>query len=412
LDLEPDLNSRTADIFVLIDGLGWEWVNAAAMLRDVLPYRRQLETVLGFSAGALPSILTGRRPNEHGRFTMYQRAMNGDSPFHRLGWFCSLPPGLVENRYSRRLFKALASRTSGIKGYFQIYDIPLRLLPKLDLPERNCIYRPGGIPGSISIFDLLASLGVKHRTYFYEDGSDEQLLSKLEDDLKHRLASFYFVYLAEVDAYLHDHADDAKAVVDFLCKYDRALRRTLTVARQQYDHCAFHVFSDHGMAPTRKTIDLQERVGCAAQDSLVLIDSTMARFWFSSSAARIATMGALPDTDDGRWLDEDELRSLGAWFDDARFGEGIYLLSEGVVFEPSHMGARAPRGMHGFHPREKHSFASFLATENYGDALNHITDIFKLMKSKAEAKRQPYSPASSPMAAERYSEVYNRETAS
>ncbi len=406
------MNYRTADIFVLIDGLGWEWVNAAAMLGDVLPYRRKLETVLGFSAGALPSILTGKRPNEHGRFTMYQRAMNGDSPFHRLGWFCSLPPSLVENRYSRRLFKALASRTSGVEGYFQIYDIPLRFLPKLDLPERDCIYRPGGIRGSSSIFDVLASLGIEHRTYFYADGSDDRLLRKLENDLRHRVASFYFVYLSEVDAYLHEHANEANAVVNFLGKYDRALRRTLTVAREQYDHCAFHVFSDHGMAPTRKTFNLQEQLGGAAQDSLVLIDSTMARFWFSSSGARVATMHALPGTNDGRWLDEEELRNLGAWFDDARFGEGIYLLSEGVVFEPSHMGLRAPRGMHGFHPRETHSFASFLSTENYGDALNHITDIFKLMKSKAEVKRRPSSPASSSLAAESYSEVYNRETAS
>src|ERR1700676_4390321 len=96
------MTQRTANIFVLIDGLGWEWVKAAPFLNEVTPHRRCLDTVFGFSAGAIPSILTGRHPQEHGRMAIFPRAVDGRSPFARLKWICSMPPVLVENRYVRR----------------------------------------------------------------------------------------------------------------------------------------------------------------------------------------------------------------------------------------------------------------------------------------------------------------------
>ena len=105
----------------------------------------------------------------------------------------------------------------------------------------------------------------------------------------------------------------------------------------------------------------------------------MARFWFSDEAAHDAISLALTDREDGRWLNECELRSLHAYFPDNRYGEKIFLLDEGVVTKPSHMGAVAPRGMHGFHPSAPHSFASFISSEDYGNSLSSITDIFHVM---------------------------------
>src|SRR5580704_4803806 len=64
---------QRAGIFVLVDALGWEWVKATRFLEGIAPHRRALQTVLGYSAGAIPSILTGCTPAEHGRLAMYQR---------------------------------------------------------------------------------------------------------------------------------------------------------------------------------------------------------------------------------------------------------------------------------------------------------------------------------------------------
>jgi hypothetical protein len=137
------------------------------------------------------------------------------------------------------------------------------------------------------------------------------------------------------------------------------------------------------MAPTLATIDLPAKLSgidlTPISSALVLIDSTMARFWFYSEAVRAAVKSVLRDGESGHWLTETELRSLGAWFPDRRYGEDIYLLSEGLVFGPSHVGHSAPKGMHGFHPEAPRSFASFLSSYDYGDRLDSITDNFGVM---------------------------------
>ena len=43
---------RSIEIVVLIDALGWEFIKDRKFLNDEMPYRRPLDTVLGFSSGA------------------------------------------------------------------------------------------------------------------------------------------------------------------------------------------------------------------------------------------------------------------------------------------------------------------------------------------------------------------------
>ena len=106
--------AKEANIFILIDALGWEWVKPHPFLRSIAPYRRPLESVLGFSTSAIPSILTGLYPQEHGRLTLFQRAQ-GRSPFADLKLLCAMPPALVENRYVRYGTKLLARRAQRLR---------------------------------------------------------------------------------------------------------------------------------------------------------------------------------------------------------------------------------------------------------------------------------------------------------
>src|ERR1700730_17384813 len=379
------MKQRTANIFVLIDGLGWEWVKAAPFLNEVAPHRRCLDTVFGFSAGAIPSILTGRHPQEHGRMAMFQRAVDGRSPFARLKWICSMPPVLVENRYVRRVVESVAAALGRFTGYFNIYSVPLRYLPLLDVAEKRDIYRPGGIPGSTSIFDLLQANGRAWRSYSYHQGDDFSLIDRAQQELDRGTAGFYFLYLSQVDAFLHAHADRAPLVAARLTEYNARLTRLYQVARQRYARVRLWIFSDHGMAPTRNTVNLRPVLdglpAGAPRDYLCLLDSTMARFWFFADGVRNLVRDALRDCGAGRWLRETELRSMRAWFPDRRYGEEIYLLPEGHVIAPSHMGMAAPKGMHGFHPDAPHSKAALLGSEDCGAGVSHITGVFGLMRS-------------------------------
>ncbi|MGA9725387.1 MAG: alkaline phosphatase family protein [Candidatus Binatus sp.] len=373
-----------ASIFVLVDALGWEWIKEHPFLKEVAPYRRPLDSVLGFSTAAIPSILTGRFPEEHGRLSLFHRA-NGHSPFEKLKLICAMPPAMVENRYARFAVKTMARRINHLHGYFQLYGIPLSYLPKLDVCEKRNIYAPGGIPGSTSIFDLLHEDGKSYKTYCYHDGTDDQLLASIEADMRAGAAKFYFLYLAGLDYFLHLHADDREAAAGMLEKYSTALARIHEIAVKTYGAADIHVFGDHGMAPTEVTIDIQARLAPlpikASRDYLCLLDSTMARFWFFTARARELVTNALKNVDGGRWLDSDDLIKLHSFFPDGKYGEQIFLTESGTVIAPSHMGAQAPAGMHGFLPSAPHSRSAFVSSVDYGDTINQITDIFGVMKA-------------------------------
>ena len=65
------LPRRRLDLFVLIDALGWKFLEGREFLSDILPVRQPLRTVLGFSSGAIPSILTGCPPAVTGHWNLF-----------------------------------------------------------------------------------------------------------------------------------------------------------------------------------------------------------------------------------------------------------------------------------------------------------------------------------------------------
>src|SRR5213079_2860688 len=115
-------------------------------------------------------------------------------------------------------------------------------------------------------------------------------------------------------------------------------------------------------------------------DYAVVYDSTMARFWFFNERARQQISGCLREIPQGRILPDAELKELRALFPDRYFGELIFLVREGVLIVPSHMGERPIRGMHGYHPNAKHSYAMLCTNQPDLPAdVTGITDIFRLM---------------------------------
>ena len=85
-------------------------------------------------------------------------------------------------------------------------------------------------------------------------------------------------------------------------------------------------------------------------------------------------------------MPDSELKKLRTYFPDHYFGELIFLVKEGVLIVPSHMGERPIRGMHGYHPDEKHSYALLCTNQkDIPQDVNAIPDIYKLMKREAES---------------------------
>jgi Type I phosphodiesterase / nucleotide pyrophosphatase len=366
-------------IYVLVDALGWEILRDRPFLDDVLEDRRPLQTILGYSSGAIPTILTGRLPREHGHWNLFYRSP-ATSPFRWTRMLRPLPAPLVENPFGRRAVKHLSRWWSGYSGYFSIYAYPVAHLDQWDLTEKRDIYQPGGLDCP-SLFDRLVGLGIPYECYNYHRHTDAEILALGARRAVDSDARVLFLYLADLDRYLHHFIHDGEGVSERLAWYAAGLRRIFTAAREVRE-TRMIVFSDHGMTPVRWTYDLRRDVaalGLSARDHLAAYDSTMARFWTWNARARERLVEALTDHPCGDLLGRDELERLGVWFDDDRYYQLLFVMKPGMLLNPGDMGDFRFAGMHGFHPSEPTADAVLLSSTALDKSVQHIAGIHDLL---------------------------------
>lgn len=391
-------------VVVLVDALGWDAVQEVPpepWLGELLPERRPLDTVLGFSSGAIPALLSGTWPAENGRWLMYARA-SGSTPLSVAAPFARLPRRLRGSfRVSRVLHRLVARQ---VKGYFALYDVPWRLLPLFDLAERRFPYQPGGLDGRPTWFDRWAERGYRVRGWDWRtpesdnaDGFVREAGSRAAD-----AADVLFWYTPGQDERQHrlgTHAPAVRAHLDWLGdRIARAAQAAASAGREAW----IYVLSDHGMTDVTRQVDVMgavERARAQAapgasfqegRDWLAFYDSTLARFWWLSEEARRdlrpAVREALQALDAGRWLGPEEERQLGIHFEDRRYGEDLFLVEPGALIVPSYMGRRAVRGMHGYHPSEPTSRAVFLSNRPLPRELAHVVDVAKHLESECDER--------------------------
>src|SRR4029078_6533394 len=138
------------------------------------------------------------------------------------------------------------------------------------------------------------------------------------------------------------------------------------------------------MANCDELLDLRSKIESlpvrAAKDYAVVYDSTMARFWFFHDRARQQIITCLNQVPQGRIVPDSELKKMHALFPDRYFGQLIFLVKEGVLIVPSHMGEKPIRAMHGYHPTDQQSYAALCTNQaSIPEEISAIPDIFRLM---------------------------------
>lgn len=370
-------------IFVLIDALGWRYIDGNSFLREELHYRNPLRTILGFSSGAIPTILTGVPPAENGHWNLFYYDPAG-SPFRWMRWLNFLPDSILDHRVTRKLVKELGRSVLGLGPMFECHVSP-RLMPWFNFIERKCIYKPDSISGAPSIFDQLVAAGVPYRSYSYHAASDEEILAQAKKDIASREAGFFFLYLSEMDAFLHAHCKDPDAIRTKLEWYQRELRGLFDEGHQIDPQARIAIFSDHGMTPVHEHFDLVAEVKATKftmpQDYLAVYDSTMARFWFFNEQCRSEIENKLAGCTAGRILKEQELKKFGVYFSDHRYGELIFLLNPGCMIAKSDFNGKgwSPIGMHGYHPDDSYSDGVFLSNYVPQEPVHSLQDVYLTM---------------------------------
>lgn len=374
----------TLGVFLLIDALGWKILEQRSMLERWLPYRRRLRTVLGFSSGAIPTILTGRPPQVTGRWNLcYYDPVA--SPFRWFAPFTRLPAPLIENRAVRKALTEAGRRLLGCGPLFECCVSP-RILPYFNWAEKRNLYAHGALDGVPTIFDQLSDAGIPHHVLSYHQGDDASLLRMTQQQIEGGEPGFHFTYLCELDAFLHKHIDDDRLVTQRLQWYAERCEGLFQSAIERDPSTTLAVFSDHGMTPVRRHFDIAAAISeCgfrSPRDYLAVLDSTMVRMWFFSDRARGTISERLEILDCGRLLSRTELQSLGVWFSDRRYGEAIFLLHPGCLVSAGSAGHRGwrPVGMHGYHPDDPDSDAAFLSNRPVPFPMESIADTYRFMR--------------------------------
>jgi len=378
-------------LFIFIDACGWEIIKDDRFCNTVAPNRRRLESVFGYSSACVPSILSGRWPDEHRNWCYFVYDPK-HSPFKVLTPLQWLPKAITSRRIVRRWLSKLVKVQLKFRGYFDLYNIPFKHISLFDFTEKKSPLRPGGLNRGANISDFLEESGIAHHVSDPSHSETENFDAVL-GDVKTGRIDFAFVYWPDLDGLLHREGNQSPEISPKLRGYEERIGRLLDAAYEQYNEVRLYVFSDHGMANCDTLLDLKARIEPLplqmGKDYAIVYDSTMARFWFFSEDARRVVTETLRTIPEGRIVPDAELERLRCLFADRYFGELIFLMREGVLIVPSHMGERPIRAMHGYHPEEKHSYAALLTNQPEIPAgITAIPNIYKLMVRDALLARE------------------------
>lgn len=377
-------------LFVFIDACGWEIIKADTFGNAFAPNRRRLTSVFGYSSACVPSILSGAWPERHRNwcYFVYDPANSPFKPLRSLRW---LPSAITSRRIFRRHLSKFVGTQLGFRGYFDLYNIPFKDISLYDFTEKKSPLRPGGMNRGTNIFDFLEARSIPYHVS-NPARSEVDNLTALMADIEAERIDFAFLYWPDLDGLMHRVGNRAPEIPPKLRMYEEWIQQLLGAAHLHYQEVKLYVFSDHGMANCDELIDLKSKIEAlglkTGVDYAVVYDSTMARFWFFNDHSREQITRCLETVPQGRILSDSELERLHVLFPDRYFGELIYLVNEGVLIVPSHMGERPIRAMHGYHPSEKHSYAALLSNQPAIPAdIAAIPDIYRLMVRDALTAR-------------------------
>ncbi len=383
---------KKTHVYMFVDALGWEIVSKYNFLENTLPYRQKVEMQFGYSSAAVPTILSGKYPQEHKHFSFFYYNPQS-SPFKKfkyLKYFFGAgvhPKCLLNRGRIRRIISRITAKFLKYTGYFSLYSVPFNKLPYFDYCEKTDIFAQGGLSPVENIYDVLKNSGLKFHISDWRKSEDENIA--LAQQAIADNTDFLFIYTGAFDAFMHDNVFNESAIKTKLAEYELKVNSILHTLANTGKDFNFTIISDHGMTPTSEVCDLMRIVKNLnlkfGKDYVAFFDSTMARFWYPTNSQEVKTkIQKALSACKGHFLSKTEKQNYGIDFNDNQYGQDIFITDEGVQISPCDLGAKALNGMHGYMPTAKDSYACMLSNTEPKFEPKHIKDFFTLMKSDIE----------------------------
>ncbi|MCW4015243.1 MAG: alkaline phosphatase family protein [Candidatus Bathyarchaeota archaeon] len=371
-------------LIFFIDAFAYDYLEKTNFLSDLNFDVSPLETLLGYSSSIMPSIWSGRYPEETGVWTEFYHHKR--KPYTSLKMIGKIPDYYLRN---------------GIKYFF------LRLFQKthnydqtlLGIPEsiehlfcRNNINYWIFPPVKLSCDSFDKFMKKKNISYDFDFHAYAVPQFLFPSSSQSRISSNVFIrYIATLDACGHLYGPKPRFFKDQLQDIEHLILTSYRMLSKTSD-VDLVIFSDHGMTNVTKQYNLLEKLDnfTIKKDYLVFVDSTIARFWFFNVNAKAQIIQILEQCTYGHILNNAEIESYGLRFTDNRYGDLIFVADPGVEFFPSFMRpirfpfiGTDPKGLHGYTPEHPSTRGVFMYCGNKDLKLSNtmkITDIYQKLK--------------------------------
>lgn len=371
-------HSQNKILVVFIDAFGPEQLEYFAEHFPFLQHHGQLQGVLGYSSGALPTILTGAPPAVHGRMCLFSHAESDQASVLRpLRWLGLLPRVIHERRRVRRAVERVLTRAQRLSGYVALHRVPPELFEWLDIPERDDMFTSHDIGGAPTFLSEARRAGLS--VYAAPWQTPEPLRwQEAHRALAATKPDLAFLYATELDGVMHHEGPNGEAARTVIERIARNIQRARELMAEDGSTLTTLVVGDHGMAAVDTFVNpthlLRQLPNCR-----VFVDSTMLRAWGNERQLSQVRLAIEREAWPGTWMQQDALRQRSVPVERPIYGNAMFVLDQGAIFSPSFLGG-AVKGMHGYDITTSSAYAALASDTPVDPGMTSLLSIAPVVK--------------------------------
>lgn len=369
------------NIIIFIDSLPYFYIDKMKFLSNLKKDIAKVIPGFGYSINVKAEIFGGYTPDDLGYFNEW--AYDSKAALRKYYFFFSALRPLKRFYYLDRIAHKLMSRFYG----HNILNIPFQYLPffqkKGTEPYKDSFHLR-------TIFSETKNL--KKICYYhfpYSTYRDRHIFSEALKVVSCGDHDNIFVASGDLDGVAHSYGVGSEEYDRKIEELDYSLSQVYEGFQDKYPHGNITIFSDHGMANVTQgiNINMDQKFGRSGEDTyLYFVDLTMLRVWTFNAKKKVEIEDYLNMLVFGKIVNREQRIKYG--ITSKKFGDIIFLLNEGIVFNPSFYGRKMPKGMHGYTPELESQKGFFLSLEKDCTVFKEVTttnlyNIFKKLLNDA-----------------------------